>query len=75
MENVLSFIGKYNNNCKVYNSEITEETKRSVVEICNKVNSQSSNIKLSYYEKSKCILVKYIIQDTSYQDIQNTPRR
>ena len=25
MENMLSFIGKYNNNCKVYNSEITEE--------------------------------------------------
>ena len=22
---MLSFIGKYNNNCKVYNSEITEE--------------------------------------------------
>ena len=54
------------------NSEITEETKTSVVEICNKFNSQSSDIKLSYYEKSKCILVKYIIQDTSYQDIQNT---
>ena len=54
------------------NSEITEETKTSVVEICNKFNSQSNNIKLSYYEKSKCILVKYIIQDTSYQDIQNT---
>ena len=53
-------------------SEVTEETKTSVVEICNKFNSQSSNIKLSYYEKSKCILVKYIIQDTSYQDIQNT---
>ena len=25
MENMLSFIGKYNNNCKVYNSDITEE--------------------------------------------------
>ena len=53
-------------------SEVTEETKTSVVEICNKFNSQSSDIKLSYYEKSKCILVKYIIKNTSYQDIQNT---
>lgn len=25
MENMLSFIGKYNNNCKVYNSEIAED--------------------------------------------------
>lgn len=53
-------------------NEVTEDVKMSIVDICNKYNSQSSNIKLSYYEKSECILIKYIIANTSYQDIQST---
>lgn len=35
MENVLSFIGKYNNNCKVYNSEITEEEISLIYSVLN----------------------------------------
>ena len=54
-------------------SEVTEETKMSINEFCNKLNSQNSNsnLKISYYEKSNCILVKCILQGTSYQDILN----
>lgn len=52
--------------------EITEETEMSINDICNKFNNNCpKNMKMSYYEKSKCILFTYFIEGYSYRDIQD----